>query len=89
MGECACKRKFKRFAKKYGDNGEECEYKPSVLLKIIKFILQIPFGLLIGGIIIVVIVPILLYIIFCFMFGIDVKFNLSSITDYMNKKNKE
>ena len=59
--------------------------KTNPLMKILEFIMQIAFGILCGAIIIVMIVPMLIYIIFCIMFGREAKFKLKNLNKYLNK----
>ena len=61
---------------KYSDGytGEKTDVS-STLLKVVNKIAQFFFGILVGGIVIVMIVPIVLYLIGCLMVGKEPKFN--------------
>ena len=62
---CNCKNKVDAINQKYGDGGKSENTKVNPLLKILEIIMQIGFGIICGAIIIVMIVPMLVYIIFC------------------------
>ena len=82
---CNCgKNKIKQINEKYGDGNDETR-KANPLVKIFEFIMQIAFGILCGAIIIVMIVPMLIYVILCIMFGRDANFKIKDITKYLNK----
>lgn len=61
---------------KYSDGytGEKTDVS-STLLKVVNKIAQFFFGILVGGIVIVMIVPIVVYLIGCLMVGKEPKFN--------------
>lgn len=63
---------------KYSDGytGEKTDVS-STLLKVVNKIAQFFFGILVGGIVIVMIVPIVLYLIGCLMVGKEPKFNFT------------
>lgn len=71
---CNCKNKVNAIDKKYGDGNNTKQ--ETILKKIINFILQLGFGILCGIIIIVMIVPMLIYVIFCIMFGKQASFKI-------------
>lgn len=87
---CNCKKRINAIDKKYGDGGnsEENE-KLNPILRVIQFIAQIFFGLLCGAIVIVLIVPMIIYIILCLMFGREAKVRLINPKKILrnNKKN--
>lgn len=83
---CNCgKNKIKQINEKYGDGNDETR-KANPLVKIFEFIMQIAFGILCGAIIIVMIVPMLIYIIFCLMFGKEASFRIKNLNKYWNNK---
>ena len=82
---CNCKKKIDVINEKYGDGGKDSE-KLNPLFKVIQFIAQIAFGILCGAIIIVMIVPMLIYIILCMMFGREAKFRIIDFNKRLNKK---
>lgn len=81
---CNCKNKIEAINKNLGDGGNENKFF-NPLLKIIAFVSRIAFGILCGAIIIVMIVPMLIYVILCIMFGRDANFKIKDITKYLNK----
>jgi hypothetical protein len=72
---CNCKKTVDKINEKYGDGGKDIN-KINPFLKILHFIMQILFGILCGAIIIVMIVPMLVYVIFCLMFGKQATFRI-------------
>lgn len=84
---CNCNKKAKDFAEKYGD-GEITEHKLSFPLKIVKFIMQMLFGILVGAILIVMLVPMMLYIMVCIMFGLTPTIRIKDWTKKLNKQEK-
>ena len=74
---CACKNKAKQI-EKISEGYNTPEEKHGIFYKILKFILQLGFGVLASAIIIVLIVPILLYVFICLMLGKQVNFNLKN-----------
>ena len=86
---CNCKNKANAISKKYGDG--EVEKPRTIFSKIIDFILQFAFGILCGAIIIVMIVPMLLYVIICIMFGKQASFRIKDLEKIVNlrQENKE
>lgn len=82
---CNCKNKVDAINKKYGDGGDN-KQKTNPLMKILEFIMQIAFGILCGAIIIVMIVPMLIYIIFCLMFGKQANFRIKDVNKFLNKE---
>ena len=82
---CNCKNKANAIAEKYGDGSQEVE-KRNPFMKIMEFVMQIAFGIFCGAIIIVMIVPMLIYVIFCIMFGKDASFRIKDFTKYLNKE---
>lgn len=82
---CNCKNKIDAINKNLGDGGEENK-KTNPLMKILEFIMQIGFGILCGAIIIVMIVPMLIYIIFCLMFGKQANIRIKDVNKFLNKE---
>ena len=82
---CNCKNKANAIAEKYGDGSQEVG-KRNPFMKIMEFVMQIAFGIFCGAIIIVMIVPMLIYVIFCIMFGKDASFRIKDFTKYLNKE---
>lgn len=84
---CNCKKKINVIDKKYGDVGNSSgEEKLRPLLMVILFITQILFGLLCGAIMIVLIVPMIIYIIICLMFGRETKIRLINPKKLLKKR---
>lgn len=83
---CNCKKRLEKIEEKYGDNPIVTNKSLNIWLKILKFILQIPFGILVGGIVIVILIPMLAYIIFCMMFGLEAKFRIIDWNKRLNNK---
>lgn len=75
---CNCKNKVKKL-EKYSDEGVYVETKLSFFQKILKILLQFVFGIFCGAVIIVMIVPVLLYVIFCLMTGNQATFKLKRL----------
>jgi hypothetical protein len=48
--------------------------------------MKIIFGIICGGIIIVMIIPMLIYIILCLMFGKEATFRLNNLNKYLEKR---
>ncbi len=82
---CNCKKKVDAINKKYGDGGNDVE-KTNFLFKFLEFISQIALGILCGAIIIVMIVPMLIYVILCMMFGKQATFRIKDFNKYLNKE---
>ncbi len=87
---CNCgKNKINKIAEKYGDEGTITEKEVNPLLKIpqniLRFVLQFAFGLLCGAIIIVMLIPMLIYIILCMMFGKQPTIKLKNINKAFGK----
>lgn len=81
---CSCKNKVEAINKNLGEGGDDKKiFNP--LLKIIEFVSRIAFGILCGVIIIVMIIPMLIYVILCIMFGRDANFKIKDITKFLNK----
>ena len=80
-----CKNKVDAINQKYGDGGKSENTKVNPLLKILEIIMQIGFGIICGAIIIVMIVPMLIYIIFCIMFGKQANFRIKDVNKFLNK----
>ena len=70
---------------KYSDdyNPDESGIKTNWFIKIIQFILQLGFGILVGAICIVILPLMILYLIYCMVFNKTVSLNLGK------KKNKD
>ena len=81
---CNCKKTVDNINAKYGD-GKKVDKKTNPFMKILQFIMQIAFGILCGAIIIVMIVPMLVYIIICIMFGKQPSFKIKNISNYVDK----
>lgn len=76
---CNCKRTFDKM-KKYSDDYETNENRTeNFIYKLIKILSQIFFGIFTGCIVIIIIVPMLLYLITCLIFGKELSLNLSKI----------
>lgn len=82
---CNCKNKVDAINKNYGNGGEDND-RTNIFAKILQFIAQIAFGILCGAIIIVMIVPMLIYIILCMMFGKQVNFRIKDYSKILNKE---
>lgn len=82
---CNCKKKVDLINEKYGDGGKDNTWKNNPITKIIQFIAQFAFGIICGAIIIVMIVPMLIYVIFCIMFGKEAKFRIRGLNKYFSK----
>lgn len=67
---CNCKKKYDTL-KKYSDSPSENDVKDGVLWKIIVFLAQMAFGILVAPLIIVIVAVFVVYVIFCIMFGIE------------------
>lgn len=85
---CNCKNKINAIDKKYGDGNNNDGEKLNPILRIIQFIAQLCFGVICGAIIIVLIIPILIYIILCMMFGKDANIRLINPKKFLNKDRK-
>ncbi len=81
---CNCKKKLDLIDAKYGDGGVS-NNKTNPLVKILEFILKFLFGILCGGIIIIMVIPMLIYIIICLMFGREAKIRLKNVNKYIKK----
>ena len=82
---CNCgKNKINAINEKYGDSDNT--KKTNLFMKILEFITQVCFGILCGVIIIVMIVPMLIYIIFCLMFGKEANFRIKDFSRFLNKE---
>ena len=79
---CNCKKKLDLIDEKYGDGGIS-NNKTNPLVKILEFILKFLFGILCGGIIIIMVIPMLIYIIICLMFGREAKIRLKNVNKYV------
>ena len=71
---CNCKNKLKTM-EGYSDNISEDE-NLNIVEKILQNIMQIGFGIIIGAILIVIMVPFLLYLIICIMFKKEPSFRI-------------
>ena len=85
---CGCKSEISKFEKytgyhSKGESGNNKE-KLGIFSKIMKFFLQLFFGIFCGAVIIVMIVPMLLYIIICLMTGRQAHFTIKNL---LKKKN--
>lgn len=82
---CDCKKGIINLERKYGDNGVTDEPKTNFFVKILQILLQIPMAILFGTIIIVMFVPMLLYVVFCMMFGIQAQFKVMNLNRWIEK----
>lgn len=82
---CNCKNKVDAINEKYGDGGKD-NGRTNPLFKIIEFIMRIGVGILCGLIIIIMLVPMLIYIIFCLMFGKEATFRIRDFSKYFKKE---
>ena len=82
---CNCKKKVDLINEKYGDGGKDITWKNNPITKIIQFIAQFAFGIICGAIIIVMIVPMIIYVILCIMFGKEAKFRIRDLNKYFGK----
>jgi len=78
---CNCKKKVDKINEKFGDGGKDSENE-FFLLKVLRFIIQMLFGILCGLLIIVMAVPMLLYVIICMMFGKEPTFRIRNLKNY-------
>ncbi len=83
---CNCKNKVDAINEKLGDGGRTENNKTNPLLKILEIITQIGLGIVCGAIIIVMIVPMLIYVIFCIMFGKQANFRIKDYNKLLNKE---
>lgn len=81
---CNCKKQLDHINEKYGDGGKDSD-KVNPFMKVIEFIAQIVFGIFCGAIIIVMIIPMLIYIIFCIMFGRQASFRIKHLNKFWKK----
>lgn len=82
---CNCKKQIDIINQKYGD-GSHDKLKDNFLMKILIFFMKIIFGIICGGIIIVMVIPMLIYIILCLMFGKEATFRLNKLNKYLEKR---
>lgn len=66
---CNCKKKYDLISEKYADEKGEDEEKEGFLFKFFKIIFQIIFGIIVGCILIVMVIPLLVFVIFCLVTG--------------------
>ena len=67
---CNCKKKYDAL-KKFSDNPSEKEENGGILWKIVVFLAQMAFGILLAPLIIVITAIFVIYTIICIMFGIE------------------
>lgn len=67
---CNCKKQYDKM-KRYADDGTEVVQSISLLSKLSNFVLQFLFGILIVALFIVMVIPLLLYVIVCVLFGLS------------------
>ena len=79
---CNCKKTVDKINEKLGD-GEEVVEKSNPLSMIIKFFGQILIALLCGAITIVLIIPMLIYVIVCLMFGKQPHIRIRNFNKYI------
>ena len=78
---CNCKNKANHIREKYGDNNDiEEDEKIGIFSKILRFFLQITFGIFVGVIVIVMLIPMIIWLIICMMFGIEPHLKLYNIS---------
>ena len=82
---CNCKKTVDKINEKYGD-GIDKPKRTNPISKIIQFFAQMIIGLICGAIIIVMIVPMLIYVIICIMFGRQPKIRIKNPNKYLKKK---
>lgn len=78
---CKCKERFNKIDEKYGS--VPLQKKPTMLVKAMEFIVQFAFGILCGGIIIVMAVPMLLWLIFNTMLGRETSFRVKNLNRFL------
>lgn len=78
---CKCKERFNKINEKYGSG--TVQKKQTLLVKAIEFIAQLSFGILCGGIIIVMAVPMLLWLIFNTMLGRETSFSVKNLNRFL------
>lgn len=83
---CNCKKKIEEIDKKYGDGNGNIVKNLNPLLKVLRFFAQLLFGIVCGAFMIVLVAPLLLYIIFCIMFGIEPMVRIIDIRKFLKKK---
>lgn len=83
---CNCKKKAEMIEAKYGDGKSGISAKLNPIMKVIQFFAQMAFGIVFGAIIIVMVIPMLIYIILCMMFGREPKINVSAAGRYLSRK---
>lgn len=73
---CNCKsRKILDNAEKYSDNGK-INYSLTLMQKILTTITQIGFGIVVGIVFMVMVIPFFIYVTFCVAFGKQATFNV-------------
>jgi hypothetical protein len=78
---CNCgKRKLQQIDKKYGDDkGVNFMSSKNPVAKLIQTIMQLVFGLIIGCVMMVLVVPLMIYITISMMLGKEININLSDL----------
>ena len=74
---CNCKKTYDKMVKYSDGYTDEKTGVSSTLLKVTNKIAQFFFGILVGGIVIVMIVPIVVFLIGCLIVGKEPKFNFT------------
>ena len=83
---CNCKKKYD-VLKKYSDNPSESDGNGGILWKIVVFLAQMVFGILIAPLIIVIAAIFIIYMIICIMFGLEP--NIVLKIPFKKHKNKQ
>ena len=78
---CNCgKNKLRQISKKYGDDkGVNLMSSKNPVTKLIQMIMQLAFGLIIGCVMMVLVVPLIIYITISMMLGKEININLSGL----------
>lgn len=82
---CNCKKKVEMIDRKYGDDGGYDGPEHNIFQKIMYGFLQFFFGIFFAAILIVMVIPMLIYLIFCIVTGKEPSFR---IIDFRKKFNK-
>lgn len=83
---CNCKKKYETL-KQYADNNPDLEkVVNNPFMKILRFVLQIGFGILCGAVFIVMVIPFLIYVIISMMFGKEINLNITKINKAIKGK---
>lgn len=83
---CNCNKKTIKKLEKYSDNDETFDDKKNIFTKVVEFILQILFGILMAVIFIIMAIPMILYVTFCLIFNLTPSVRLIDIRKKKNKR---